>query len=104
MARKKQLDKLSLEMIQCEKDGFGVHYGRWKALQNPVKIEPPGLPEGWLICKQCGKPFKPTTRRKQFYCGAVCGNAATQAKHREKKLIQMKEYRERKKAEGKGGG
>ena len=31
--KKKELDKLSLDMIECEKAGFGVHYGAWKAAQ-----------------------------------------------------------------------
>lgn len=38
MARKKKLDKLSLDMIQCAKDGFGCKYGRWKATQKAVII------------------------------------------------------------------
>ena len=29
MGKDKQQDKLLLDMIQCEKDGFGVHYGKW---------------------------------------------------------------------------
>lgn len=33
MAKKRKLDKLDLEMIECEKAGFGCHYGRWKATQ-----------------------------------------------------------------------
>ena len=86
MARKKkELDKLSLDMIQCEKDGFGVHYGRWKAMQKPVKIEPQGIPEGWLVCAQCGTPFKPKTKRKQYYCGAFCQQQAQTARYKERK-------------------
>lgn len=86
MARKKQLDKLSLDMIECEKAGYGVHYGAWKATQKPVKIEPKGIPEGWLVCEYCGTPFKPKTKRKQFYCGAYCQHEAQKKRDKERKL------------------
>ena len=72
MARNKEPDKLAKDMIQCKKDGFGVHYGRWKALQKPVEIKEPPLPDGWLICAYCGKPFKPSSKRLQKYCEAMC--------------------------------
>lgn len=84
---KKQLDKLSLDMIECAKAGFGVHYGRWKATQIPKKIEPLGIPEGWLVCAQCGTPFKPKTKRKQYYCEAQCQAAAQKLRDKEKRKI-----------------
>ena len=52
MAKKRELDKLSLDMIECKKAGFGCHYGAWKALQgNTIKKEE-GIPEGWQVCKR----------------------------------------------------
>ena len=64
---KKKLDNIDLEMIQCEKDGYGVHYGWWKATQE--RIAPPT--EVTRICAFCGKPFVPKTP-KQKYCDKVC--------------------------------
>ena len=70
---KKKLDQLTLDVIQCEKDGYGCHYGRWKAAQPPKPQTPPELPEGWLICPQCGKWFKPTRRNSnQKFCNMYC--------------------------------
>ena len=77
MARKKELDKLSLDMIQCKKDGYGCHYGTWRADQDrPVVIEKKdAIPEGWIACKHCGKYFKPYSKRQQ-YCEISCQKAA----------------------------
>ena len=70
------MDKLAKEMIQCEKDGFGVQYGRWKAAQVPVKIEPKknkvGIETG--ICAYCGCEFTSSDNRNRKYCGARCRN------------------------------
>lgn len=96
MARKKKLDKLSLDMIQCEKDGFGCHYGRWKATQEPVKIVKT-IPEGWKKCEYCGKPFKPPAKNHQRFCEVACQKKASDARRRAKKLEYMREYRARKK-------
>lgn len=95
MARKKQLDKLSLDMIQCKKDGYGVHYGKWKAAQKPVEIEPDETPDGWRVCAHCGKPFKPKTKRIQLYCEAYCQMEAQRERYRLKHAQYMREYRER---------
>ena len=81
--KKKKLDKLSLDMIECEKAGYGVHYGAWKATQtNPVIIEK-RIPEGWLVCQWCGKPFKPKTKRPQKYCEAICQKQASYQRSRQ---------------------
>ena len=99
MARKKQLDKLSLDMIQCKKDGYGVHYGKWKANQKPVEIEPDDTPDGWRVCAHCGKPFKPKTKRIQLYCEAYCQMEAQRERYRLKHAQYQREWRERKAAE-----
>lgn len=85
MAKKKELDKLSLDMIECEKAGYGCHYGRWKATQKPTKNEPKVINDGWLICKHCGKPFKPKTKRKQIYCEAICQRQAQYERLKQRK-------------------
>lgn len=92
MAKKKQLDKLSLDMIECENAGFGVSYGRWKAAQKPVKYVPEDvIQEGWLVCRHCGKPFKPNSNRKQYYCELVCQAKAQQLKIKQRKKEQQNE-------------
>lgn len=62
------MDNLSAEMIQCKKDGFGCHYGKWKALQAvaPVKAEPqtPVLDDGRKVCEGCGSEFYYYRRKK----------------------------------------
>lgn len=69
----------------------GMTYGKWKAMQEPVKIKKKTLPDGWIECKYCGKAFKPT-RGCQKYCCMDCRNRAYAPKAREK----QKRYRERK--------
>lgn len=97
MAKKKELDKLSQEMIQCEKDGFGVHYGRWKATQPIVKPVPVEIPEGWKSCPQCGRAFKPVKANNK-YCGAECCCIANNKKYDQKRAAYLKAYKARKKA------
>lgn len=102
MARKKELDKLSLDMIQCKKAGYGCHYGAWKATQDrPVVIKPKSdeLPEGWRICEWCGKPYKPYSRRAQKYCELRCQQAASyerrdRARYAERYRTHMAKKRE----------
>lgn len=89
-----QMDNLTREMIECEKAGYGVHYGRWKAAQPIAKPVPLELPEDWKICPHCGKAFKPKLKQ-QKYCEAMCGVYA----NREKKYAYVKRYKEKKKAE-----
>ena len=98
--KKKELDKLSLDMIECEKAGFGVHYGRWKATQEPVKIVPVVIPEGWKPCEYCGKPFK--SKQGQRFCEIGCRNDAYAKKNKQLKAEYMKGYRDRKLAEAAG--
>lgn len=88
MAKKKELDKLSLDMIECEKTGFGVHYGKWKAMQPPVKIprlDPfANLPEKkkTSICQWCGKTFIQSRNGKQIYCELYCQRMANYERKR----------------------
>lgn len=75
---KKELDKLSQEMLQCEADGFGVHYGRWKAVQ-PIYVPPE---KEMRVCLFCGKPFEPKTP-KQKYCSKVCSYSVLEKRSNE---------------------
>jgi hypothetical protein len=86
MARKKkELDNLSKDMIQCAKDGFGCHYGRWKATQPIVAVvKDDTLPDGWKLCEYCGKPFKGISPKR--FCDVLCRNKAYYEKNRDKVL------------------
>ena len=94
MGRRKKMDKLSQDMIQCKKDGFGCSYGKWKAMQEPVKVEKK-IPDGWKECPVCGKPFKSGKGKK--FCDEVCRMTAYNKSEKQKEY--MKKYKERKRAE-----
>ena len=84
MGRKKKvkLDKLSLDMIQCEKDGYGVHYGAWRAAQGAKNTlaEPQAKcnqPEGYkYICQKCGKEFYAMNKKPRKFCSNQCREAS----------------------------
>ena len=99
--KKKELDKLSLDMIQCKADGFGCRYGQWKAKQDrPVIIEKKEeYPDDWKVCPHCGKSFKPPRKGKQIYCEYFCQKAAQEIRRKEKNRERQARYRERKNAE-----
>lgn len=101
MARKyKEPDKLALDMMQCKADGFGCHYGQWKALQDPVAVERK-IPDGWLICPECGKSFKPGkySNRKRIYCDITCQKTAQRARYIEKHREYNRIYAAKRRAE-----
>ena len=64
----------------------GMSYGQWKAMQQPVKIEK-AVPDGWIVCENCGKAFKPKTKRPQRFCNCVCQKQTYQKK---RKTMQQK--------------
>jgi hypothetical protein len=93
MAKKREPDNLALDMIQCKKDGYGIHYGAWYAAQNrPLKIETvEGMPKGWQRCKWCNRIYKPTKKGRQLYCDISCQKAAQNARSREMKEASRRE-------------
>ena len=96
--RYKEPDKLALDMMKCKADGYGCHYGHWKAAQEQVQIEKKEeIPEGWMICTHCGKPFKPKVKRVQKYCEPNCANKASRIRRREKHKEYQREWRARQK-------
>lgn len=60
------MDNLDREMILCEKAGFGVSYGKWKATQ-PIKTPKPK--EG--VCVICGCVIPDGAKNKR-YCSKEC--------------------------------
>lgn len=98
MAKKREPTKLDLDMIQCVKDGYGCHYGAWKAAQKPVPIKRDVIPEGWRVCIGCGKPFKPKTlHSKQIYCDVTCQKQYYRIKYKERNNQSSRESYYRKK-------
>lgn len=89
MAKEKEMDKLSLDMIQCKKDGYGCHYGKWKAMQEPVVIEP--KPElgvvRYGVCRHCGNTFAMYDQRVRVYCNEQCRNEAWNKIKRERAKV-----------------
>jgi transposase-like protein len=101
MARKKKPDKWVLMMRQCEKDGFGVHYGHWIASKEPVVIvKKDETPKDWPLCEYepCSKRFKPS-KGKRFCCD-LCRRKAYYETG--KPAQQMKEYRDMRRAAANG--
>lgn len=88
MAKKKDLSPLDLDLIQCEKDGFGCHYGKWKATQEQkLRI----IPAGVQFCQHCGKPFVRRFNKAQKFCDAHCRDEA----YKEKAQKYQKAYYQR---------
>lgn len=78
MGRKKQvpMDQLAKDMIQCKKDGYGVHYGAWRAAQYEKNkgmtiVKHKGHKH---ICQHCGKEFYVTHNKPRKYCSEYCKN------------------------------
>ena len=83
------MDNLSKCMIQCKADGFGVHYGAWRAAQGDTIEVKTVIPEGWRECEYCGKLFKPYNKRLQRFCEAGCQVAAANARYKEKRAKEV---------------
>lgn len=99
MAKKKEMDNLSLDMIRCKADGFGCHYGHWKLIAGNTKpIEVEMIPNDWRTCEHCGKQFKPRVK-KQKYCEAACQHEAQMEKTKAKRHEYMRNYIANKRAE-----
>ena len=94
MARK--MDKLAQDMIQCNKDGYGCHYGKWKAMQEPVMAEKK-IPEGWKVCPWCKKAFKPVNGQR--YCELYCRTQAYAEKTRASQTAYTRKWRAKRGAE-----
>lgn len=95
MARR-ELTQLDRDMIECEKAGFGVHYGAWKAAQKPVPIikKADAIPEGWRVCIGCRKLFKRTTpNSRQIYCDVTCQKEHYKIQHKQEKALRESERR-----------
>ena len=94
MAKKTEPDKLAQDAAAAL--AAGMSYGKWKAMQDPVKIyKPQDLEPGWKLCAWCGKPFKLKTNKKQLYCEAYCQKLAQ--RHRDKQKNAARSTKEEEK-------
>ena len=98
---KREMDPLSKDMVQCKKDGFGCHYGDWRAAQDrPVVLEKKiKIAADRKICPQCGRPFKPSNKGRQVYCDIECQKKAQRARDKGKYSEYYRNYAARKRAE-----
>lgn len=85
------IPNLDRDLIQCEKDGFGCSYGKWKSTQE--HIQP--IPKNTKKCKYCGKPFVPRKQKNQVYCDINCQREM----YKEKRRQCMQELRRKQKIE-----
>ena len=68
---------LDLDLIQCEKDGYGCSYGKWKATQEVKKFEPVETNAfSVYICEYCGEEFTRKHFRPVRFCSDKCRNAS----------------------------
>ena len=94
--KKKEMDNLAKDAAAAL--AAGMSYGKWKAIHGDTKDaqEEESAQEGWRICQQCGRPFKPKSRRQQKYCDSVCQQDAQYERDREKYRTRNREYQRRK--------
>lgn len=93
MAKKKALDKLAQDAAAAL--AAGMSYGQWKALHPQtasVELQTDEVPDGWKMCKYCGKYFRPV-KGGQRYCDIQCQRAAQRIKDREHKRKQAEKKR-----------
>lgn len=77
------MDNLAKCMIQCKADGYGVHYGAWRAAQGELTAEEV-VPAGWRKCEYCGKLFKPYNKQK--HCEPYCQERAAYDRYKKRKI------------------
>lgn len=62
------MDRLARNAMLAKQEGLS--YGKWKAMQPQVVIDPPAIPNGWKPCEYCGKGFKPAKGKR--FCDVYC--------------------------------
>lgn len=81
------MDKLSSEVAQAL--AAGMSYGKWKAMQTPVVIEPKEEPEK-VKCRNCGAVLEQKDNRSRFYCDAYCGHQYRDRLYQQQKRMEAK--------------
>lgn len=85
------MDRLAMNAMLARQ--AGMSYGKWKAMQKPIKVEEKPIPEGWQKCEHCGKPFK--KKQGKRFCDIYCRQKAYEPREKEIKLEYRRKYRER---------
>ena len=66
----------------------GMSYGQWMALQGdtkPERNEEKGIPDGFFVCRHCGKLFRPNMKKNQRFCDMECQRQSYYAKRRKRR-------------------
>lgn len=91
MAKKKELDNLTINVLAAEK--AGLSYGKYMALKHekeqPQKMAESPIPPGWKVCPHCGKKFY-AEQGKRRYCSEFCYQQANYKAHRERIMEKRK--------------
>lgn len=87
MARTKKPDKLAIEAQKAK--AANMSYGKWKAMQEPVKAEKQ-IPDGWKVCPWCKKAFKPVCGQR--YCELYCRTQAYAEKTRASQTAYIRKW------------
>ena len=74
----KKMDNLARNAMLARQ--AGMSYGKWKAMQDPVKI----TPKERHYCLNCGSELFPKTSKVPKYCDYQCGNEYRERKYRER--------------------
>ena len=80
MEKKNKPDKLAQEAAQAL--AAGMSYGKWKALQPRVEIDPIAIPAGFRACEYCGKAF--VAKQGKRFCDNECRMIAYKARTKQK--------------------
>lgn len=64
----------------------GMSYGKWKAMQGPVKPPERKGYEKLGICKYCRKTFLQSRSNKRQYCDSYCKDEASKERAKQRLL------------------
>lgn len=82
MAKKNEPDKLAQDAAAAR--AAGMTYGKWKALQPVVPIEPKLIPPAKETrrCVVCGVEFVGNVSKRKKYCSIYCSRIANSNKQK----------------------
>lgn len=80
---KKEPDKLAKDAAAAR--AANMSYGKWKAMQEPVKPATRKIEKKTGVCAWCGKTFIQAHSNKKKYCDDYCRYEATVERERNKR-------------------
>ena len=90
----KEMDRLTRDVLEAERLGYGVHYGHYKADHphtgdpGPRKIDPGSVE---CICTQCGKKYTKPRNSARHFCSNECRFNHARAEVAKKRAEETKE-------------